>query len=262
MKIAIFNSKGGVGKTTLVQNLASFLTKKYDKKVLMIDCDSQSSLTIANGYDPDKLENTLSKVIDKTINGEDIDITKYILKTKENVYLIPSDILLTKVERILYTETMREFILKRTLKQLDNLDMDFILIDSQPSLSLMSDNILSYTDKVLIPLSPNYLSFKSFDLITGCLKNIKEKTNPDIDILGIVFNIAEIKTFHHKDIMQFCKKAFGDIYIFNSIIRKNTRIRESQINGQSILSYDDKSIGFDDYEKFTKEFLEVINKNG
>ena len=156
MKIAIFNSKGGVGKTTLVQNLASFLTNKYSKKVLMIDCDSQASLTTAVGYDPDKLENTLSKLIDKTINGENIDITKYIIKTKEGVYLLPSDILLTRVERILYIETMGELVLKRTLKKLDNLDLDYIFIDSQPSLSLMSDNILTYSDKILIPLSPNY----------------------------------------------------------------------------------------------------------
>ncbi len=261
MKIAIFNSKGGVGKTTLVQNLASFLVNEHNRKVLIIDCDAQASLTVACGYNPDELENTLPGAIDKTINGENIDLAEYIIKTKEGFYLLSSDILLTRIERILYTETMREFILKRTLRQLDRLDLNYIFIDSQPSLSLMSDNILTYADKILIPLQPTYLSFKALDLMIGSLKNIKDKTNPDLEILGIIFNQVDLRTFHHKDIMQFCKRAFGkDIYIFDSIIRVNTRLREAQINGQSILAYDDKSIGFDDYKKLTKEFIMEVVK--
>ena len=264
MKIAVFNSKGGVGKTTLAQNLASFLTNEYNKKVLVIDADAQASLTVACGEDPDQLENTLSGAIEKTINREKIDLMEYIIKTKEGFYLLPADILLTKTERMLYPETSREQILKRTLKQLDDLDLDLdiIFLDCQPSLSLMSDNILTYADRVLIPLQPNYLSFKAFGLITESLRNIKEKTNPDIDILGIVFNLVDQRTFHHKDIMQYVKKAFGEsIYIFRSKIRVNTRLRESQIKGQSIYIYDDKSIGYSDYKNLTKEFLEVLKND-
>ena len=262
MKIAVFNSKGGVGKTTLTSNLASFLTNEHNKKVLVIDADAQASLTVACGEDPDQPENTLSGAIDKTINGKKIDLMEYIIKTKEGFYLLPADILLTKTERMLYPETSREQILKRTLKQLDDLDLDIIFLDCQPSLSLMSDNILTYADRVLIPLQPNYLSFKAFGLITESLKNIKEKTNPDIDILGIIFNLADQRTFHHKDIMQYVKKAFGkSIYIFKSIIRVNTRLREAQINGQTIYTYDKESIGYSDYKNLTKEFLEVLKND-
>lgn len=260
MKIGIVNQKGGVGKTTLTQNLACFLTNEHNRKVLAIDCDPQASLTTCMGFNSDDLDNTISKAIKKAIDGEEVNIREYILKNKEGVYLIPADILLTKIERALNPETMREFVLTRVLKGLDLLNFDFILIDSPPFLSLITDNILTYIERVLIPISPEFLSYKSFSIIAGSLKEIKSKTNPNLEIIGIIFNQVDLRTFHHKNVMEYSKKTLGDnVYIFNSIIRTNTLIREGQLKSQSILNYDPNSIGATDYKKFTNEFLEVLN---
>jgi len=260
MKIGIVNQKGGVGKTTVAQNLASFLTKEYGKKILAIDLDPQSSLTTCLGYSPDDLENTITKALKKTIDGEEINIREYILKNKEGIYLIGSDILLTKIERALAPETMREFVLKRTLEGLEALNFDFILIDTPPFLSLLVDNALTYIDRVLIPISPEFLSYKAFSILAGSLKEIKDKTNPDLEIIGIIFNLVDLRTFHHKNIMEYSKKTLGDnVYVFNSIIRTNTLIRESQLKGQSILTYDPNSIGAKDFKDFVNEFLKITN---
>ena len=259
MKIGIVNQKGGVGKTTVTQNLATYLTIEHKKKVLAIDLDPQSSLTTCLGYNPDDLDKTITKALKETIDGKEVNIQDYILKNKEGVYLIGSDILLTKVERALAPETMREFVLKRTLKGLEALNFDFILVDSPPFLSLISDNILTFVDSVLIPISPEFLSYKAFSIIAGSLKEIKEKTNPDLNIIGIIFNQVDLRTFHHKNIMEYTKKTLGEnVFIFNSIIRGNTLIREAQLKSQSILSHDPGSIGAKDFKSLTAEFLEVI----
>ena len=258
MKVGICNQKGGTGKSTLTHNLASILTIEHNKKVLVIDLDPQSSLTTCLGYNPDNIENTISKAIKRTIEGEEIDIREYILKNKEGIYLIGSDILLTKIERTLATKTMKEFILKRTLKGLNLLNFDFIFIDSPPFLSLITDNILTYAERLLIPISPEFLSYKAFSIITGSFKEIKSKTNPDLKIIGIIFNQADLRTSHHKDVIQYFKKTLGkDIYIFKSIIRTHTGIREAQLKSESILTHDPNCIGAADYKNFTKEFLEV-----
>jgi chromosome partitioning protein len=260
MKIGVVNQKGGVGKTTLTQNLACSLAGEHNKKVLAIDLDPQSSLTTCLGYNSDDLDNTITKAIKKTINGEEIDIREYVLKNKEGVYLIPSDILLTKIERALNPETMREFVLKKTLKDLELLNFDFILIDTPPFLSLLVDNALTYIDRVLIPISPEFLSYKAFSILAGSLKEIKSKTNPDIKIIGMIFNQVDLRTFHHKNVIEYSKKTLGDnVYIFNSIIRTNTLIRESQLKGQSILTYDPNSIGAKDFKDFVNEFLKITN---
>lgn len=259
-KIAIFNSKGGIGKTTLTYNLASFLLNQHKKSVLALDLDPQASLTLCAGFDSEILENTLTKAISNTINGKEIKIGDYILKSKSGVYMMPSDILLTKVERQLAAETMREFVLKRTLVGLETIDLDYILIDSPPFLSLITDNILTYADSVLIPIAADYLSWKAFESLAGSIKEIQSKTNPNLRIIGIVFNIADMRTFHSKDIVKFAKKKLGNnIYIFNTIIRQCTKVREAQIKAESIFEYDSDCIGFADYNSFTKEFLEVTN---
>ena len=259
-KIGIINHKGGVGKSTLTGNLGACLKNK-NKKVVLIDMDPQASLTIALGFtDPDRIDNNITELMLNIIENKPFDIRDYILKNKEGLLFIPSGQDLTKVELRLHQEIGREYILKKALEQLDNYGFDYILIDSPPFISLLTVNILSCIEGALIPISPDFLSFKAFSILGDSINNIKNKTNPDLKVIGLVFNFADLRTFHAKNLIDFTRKTFGkDTYIFNSIIRAHTGIKEAQIKGQSIISYSPDSIGAEDYNKFVNEFLEVIH---
>lgn len=258
-KIGIINHKGGVGKSTLTGNLGAFLNKNK-KKVMLIDMDPQASLTTALGFKSDNIDRNIAEMMANIIENKTFDIRDYILRNEEDILLIPSGQELTKIELLLHQEIGREYILKKALEQLNDFDFDFILVDPPPFISLITVNILSYIDKALIPISPDFLSYKAFDILSESLNNIKNKTNSQLEIIGIVFNFADLRTFHAKDVMNITKKTLGNnTYIFKSVIRSHTGIKEAQIRGQSILSYNPKSIGAKDYNSFVNEFLEVIN---
>ena len=257
-KIAIVNQKGGVGKSTVTQNLAVCLTR-LEKKILCIDSDPQASLTSAFGYNSDKLENTLPFLLEKHLNKEPVNLKDFIIKTSEGVYLLPCDIRLTNIDRTLSNIVARDLFYKKALKEIDDLELDYILIDAPPYTSLIVNNILAFAEGVIIPISPDFLTLRAFNILAGTINIIRDDINPNLKIIGLLFNLVDLRTYHAKDVMQYTKSTLGNnTHIFKSIIRTNTKIKEAQVKGQSILSYDSKAIGSLDFQEVAVEFLNLM----
>ncbi len=162
--IALTNQKGGVGKTTTTVNLGVSLAQK-GKKVLLIDADAQANLTMSLGYSrPDDLSDTLSSIMQDVIDDKPFDVQKAILHHEEGVDLLPSNIELSGLEVRLINAMSRESVLKTCINQVKE-KYDIVLVDSMPSLGMLTINALAASDSIIIPTQPHYLSAKGLELL-------------------------------------------------------------------------------------------------
>jgi chromosome partitioning protein len=232
--------KGGVGKTMTAASLGFGLAKQ-GKRVLLLDCDSQHSLTVSMGIrEADKLPVTLTSVMTDIINERDIEPTVGILHHSEGVDFLPSNSSLTGIELALAPLIGRETILRQYIKVVKPL-YDFILIDTAPNLDLLTVNALAAADSVVIPVTPKYLDAKGLELLLKSIAQIRRQINPGLSIDGILLTMVEKRANFTKEIISVIEEAYGDrIRIFGEQIPCSVRAVESTAQGISIFHHDPK----------------------
>lgn len=222
------NQKGGVGKTTTVFTMGNILASQ-NKKVLMIDMDPQSSLTISCGL-KNRLtgNNKLGGMLDVLCGGAAIEDIVMSVCGKENLFLAPANINLARAEMALVPATSRENILRNAIRQARDA-YDYVLIDCQPSLGLLVINSLTASDGVIVPVASDYLSYEGLRLISESIEEVQKKLNPALRFIGVVVTFC-LSTLHSKEVLELLHKQYRVI----GEISTSTKVKDSILNSKSI----------------------------
>ena len=253
-KISIANQKGGVGKTTTAINLATALVA-VRKRVLLIDFDPQGNATTGLGIYSKKL-NTSYDLLTRVKT-----LSEVIMNTSiPGLSLVPASIDLVGAEIELVQVTNREKILKQTLAPYDKM-FDYIIVDSPPSMGILSLNSLVAADGVLVPLQCEYYALEGLSYLLNSISRIKASYNKELKLFGIVLTMYDRRNSLSLSVENDVRKHLGD-KVFRTVIPRNIRISEAPSYGRPVLIYDVKCIGSYAYMELAKEFLEREKNDG
>lgn len=247
--IAVFNHKGGVGKTTTVANLGAALARR-GRKVLLLDCDPQANLTVHYGVDLVDPGNTLYEVLTRDVSMRDaVRATQ-----EENIRILPSSLDLAGVDIELATAMGRERIVRDALDAYlqENRDLDYVLFDCPPSIGLLTVNTLTATDEVFVPLQTEFLALRGVGKLVEVVEKVRRRLNPNVRITGILPTLARTGTLLAKEVQEEITRHFGD-RVFKTRIRSNVKLAEAPSHGQSIFAYEPRCKGAEDYAALAEE---------
>jgi chromosome partitioning protein len=248
--ITICNQKGGTGKTTSAINLATCFALE-GKKTLLIDLDPQANATSGLGINKHSIKQSTYHVL-----LEELELPEILQATAvSNLFLAPSNLDLTGAEVELVGALGREYRLKRALTK-EKQGFDIILIDSPPSLGLLTINALCAADSVLVPVQCEYYALEGLTQLTNTIKLVKDNLNPNLVIEGVLLTMADFRTNLTKEVIQEARKYFKE-KVYETVIPRSIRLTEAPSFGKPIALYDPDSIGAQKYAELTKEILGI-----
>ena len=245
--ITLLNQKGGTGKTTTCINVGSALSR-CGLKCLLVDIDSQGNLSESAGYD-ELSEGDLTTY--EVLNGEDIN--KAIKSSKNGYDVLPTDIRLSAAEIELVSADRRNYLLKDALGKLRK-KYDFILIDSPPSLNILTLMALSAATEVIIPVQAQYLPLKGVAQLRDTVELVKKNFNPELEISGILLTFYNDRRNLDNDVLEALEQAFEG-KVFKTKISTNTKIAEAPSYGKDVINYSINSKGSVQYRALAAEIL-------
>jgi len=249
--IAVTNQKGGVGETTTAINLAAALAID-GRKVLLVDCDAQGNATSGVGL---KGQRAPGGTIYEALTGTDVDVQDFIIPTAtERLSIIPATRDLSGAEIELISVDDRERRLKSLLARVRD-EFDFIIIDSPPSLGLLTLNALVAADRVLIPLHCEYFALEGLADLVGTMRRVRASLNPSLDIEGVLLTMNDERTNLGQQVSKDVREFFKD-KVYRTVIPRNVRLAEAPSHGLPAVTYDARSRGAEAYFAFAKEVLE------
>ena len=257
--IAVMNQKGGVGKTTTSVNLSSALAAR-GKKVMLIDLDPQAHASLHLGL---TFEKEFPSVYDVLINNETLANVRK--EASENLWLVPDHLDLAAADFELASVVGRELILRDKIAN-DSMEFDYIVVDCPPSLGVLTLNALAAVEEVFIPLQPHFLALHGLSKLLQTIDLVSRRLNPQLCVSGVVLCMFERTTLSNdvkQDVEAFFSehegrpKAWRDVKVFETNIRRNVRLAEAPSYGKSIFDYDPKSNGAEDYLAFAEEVMRM-----
>jgi chromosome partitioning protein len=243
--IALANQKGGVAKTTTTLNLGVAFAER-GLRVLLVDLDPQGNLTMSQGLNPDAITRSMFDVLVHRVPIEEII-------HRAEVDLAVSSIDLAGAELALSSMIGRERALEKALAPVKE-RYDYILIDTPPSLGLLTINALVASNGVIVPVQCEYLSLRGLVQLENTLSMIRENLNPNVEIQGILPTMFDNRTLHAREAVEILQENFGDL-VFDTKIRKTIRYAEAPVKGSSVLKYDPEGNAAAAYRELAREVL-------